>query len=87
MVKLGVDGRRGGARRTATTASGDVGERGQRESGVDLGRRGGKWGRTLGFVRGRGDLVGAGEPPDGRPVAIGGHGWRACLNPAPREQR
>ena len=37
LVKLGVDGRRGGARRTATTVSGDMGERGQRESGLDVG--------------------------------------------------
>ena len=38
-------------------------------------------------IEGGGDLVGAGEPPDGRPVGIGGHGRRARINPAPGEQR
>lgn len=36
---------------------------------------------------GRGDLVVAGEPPDGRLVAIGSHGRRARVHPAPDEQR
>ena len=34
---------------------------------------------------GGGDLVGAGEPPDGRPVAIGGHGRRASVHPVSGE--